>query len=375
MYSSDLNLNSGPLEGEVRIPSGCAVSAIIDRNGKRMTGGDIIRSIATMHDRSNGLGGGFAGYGIYPDYKDCYAFHLFYNDFSCKKATEDFLISHFEIVYSSEMKTRKTKGIVNEPIIYRYFLSPLSKRLANSLMDEERYVVRCVNIINAEINGAFVFSSGKNMGIFKGVGYPEDIGKFYLLDEEYAGYMWTAHGRYPTNTPGWWGGAHPFGLLDYSIVHNGEISSYDANRRYIEMFGYKCTLQTDTEVITYIIDYLIRVKKLTLQEVAKVISASFWSTIENKSEEDRRQEEFLRKAFPSLLINGPFSIIFGFNGGLMALNDRLKLRSMVCAEKGDRAYISSEECGIRAVEPELDKLFSPAGGQPVIYTLREGVDR
>ena len=31
-------------------------------------------------------------------------------------------------------------------------------------------------------------------------------------------------------------------MLDYSIVHNGEISSYDANRRYIEMFGYQCTL-------------------------------------------------------------------------------------------------------------------------------------
>jgi hypothetical protein len=28
-------------------------------------------------------------------------------------------------------------------------------------------------------------------------------------------------------------------MLDYTIVHNGEISSYDANRRYIEMFGYK----------------------------------------------------------------------------------------------------------------------------------------
>lgn len=36
-----------PLEGEVRIPSGCAVSAIIDRSGNRMTGDKIIRSIAT----------------------------------------------------------------------------------------------------------------------------------------------------------------------------------------------------------------------------------------------------------------------------------------------------------------------------------------
>lgn len=364
-----------PVEGEVRIPSGCAVSAIIDRSGKPMTGEKIIRSIATMHDRSNGLGGGFAGYGIYPDYKDYYAFHLFFDSRTARKETEDYLAAHFEVVYSSEMKTRKVKGITGEPLIFRYFLYPLSKRLANSLLDEEQYVVKCVNRINTDIKGAFVFSSGKNMGIFKGVGFPEDIGRFYLLDEEYEGYMWTSHGRYPTNTPGWWGGAHPFGLLSYSVVHNGEISSYDANRRYIEMFGYKCNLQTDTEVITYVIDFLLRVKKLTLEEVAKVISASFWSTINDKSEEEKRQEIFLRKAFPSLLINGPFSIIFGFEGGMMALNDRLKLRSMVCAEKGDLAFVSSEECGIRAIEPELDKIFAPAGGQPVIYTLREGVDR
>ena len=95
------------------------------------------------------------------------------------------------------------------------------------------------------------------MGVFKAVGYPEDVGAFYRL-EEYAGYCWTAHGRYPTNTPGWWGGAHPFSLLDLSVVHNGEISSYDANRRFIEMYGYKCTLLTDTEVITYILDFLTR---------------------------------------------------------------------------------------------------------------------
>ena len=361
-----------PLEGEVRIPSGCAISAVIDRSGKKMNGECMIRSISTMHDRSNGLGGGFAGYGIYSEYKDFYAFHLFFDNFEARKDAEEFLNSHFEIVYSSEMKTWKHSAITDQPIIWRYFVTPLQKRLQNSLLDEEAYVVSCVNRINAEYKGAYVFSCGKNMGIFKAVGYPEDVGRFYRLDE-YEGYAWTCHGRYPTNTPGWWGGAHPFGLLDYSIVHNGEISSYDANRRYIEMFGYKCSLQTDTDVITYIIDYLLRQKKLTLEEVAQVISASFWSTIAEKSPEQQAQETFLRRAFPGLLICGPFSIIFGFNGGLMALNDRLKLRSMVCAEKGDLAYIASEECAIRVIQPELDKIFSPAGGQPVIYRLNGGV--
>lgn len=360
------------LEGEFRNPSGCAISGVIDRSGRRMSGECMIASIATMHDRSNGLGGGFAGYGIYPEFKDYYAFHLFYNDAVARKEAEDFIQRHFDIAFQSAIPTRKTAGISDAPVIFRYFVLPDARKLETRRLDEEEYVVRCVNRINMEISGAYVFSCGKNMGIFKAVGFPEDVGKFYRLDE-YEGYAWTCHGRYPTNTPGWWGGAHPFGLLDYSVVHNGEISSYDANRRYIEMFGYKCTLQTDTEVITYIVDYLRRKMKLSLDEVAKVISASFWSTIASKPEEDREQETLLRKMFPSLLINGPFSIIFGYTGGLMALNDRLKLRSMVVAERGDRAYIASEECAIRVIEPELDYVRAPRGGEPVVFELYGGV--
>jgi glutamate synthase domain-containing protein 1 len=111
--------------------------------------------------------------------------------------------------------------------------------------------------INTETGGAFVFSSGKNMGVFKGVGFPEDIAEYFCLNE-YEGYMWICHGRFPTNTPGWWGGAHPFNILDWTVVHNGELSSYGANRRYLEMYGYHCTMQTDTEVMAYALDLLVR---------------------------------------------------------------------------------------------------------------------
>ena len=225
--------------------------------------------------------------------------------------------------------------------------------------------------INTRIKGAYVFSSGKNMGCFKAVGFPEDVGRFYRL-EEYEGYSWTAHGRYPTNTPGWWGDAHPFSLLDFSVVHNGEISSYDANRRYIEMFGYKCTLQTDTEVITYIADYLLRRQGLSLEETASVIAAPFWSTIEGMSDEEAEEHAYLRKMYSSLLITGPFSIILGFEGGIMALNDRLKLRSMVTAEKDDKVYIASEEAAIRAMAPDAGEIYSPAGGEPIIVRVKEG---
>lgn len=360
------------LEGQVRIPSGCAIAAVISRDGNRMSGELIANAMKPMHDRSNGLGGGFAGYGIYPEYKDFYALHLFYNERSTRKNCEQFLKEQFEIVKSEIIPTRKIPAITDEPIIWRYFVSPLKSVLASLQLNEKEFVARTVMKINTEMPGAYVFSSGKNMGTFKAVGFPEDISVFYKL-EEYEGYSWTAHGRYPTNTPGWWGGAHPFTLLDQSIVHNGEISSYDANRRFIEMFGYRCTLQTDTEVITYIMDYLLRVQGLTLEEAAGVIAAPFWSTIAAKTDEDeRRKLTYLRTIFSSLLVTGPFSIVLGFNGGLMALNDRLKLRSMVVGEKADKVFIASEEAAIRTMEPDAENIYAPAGGEPVIIKVKEG---
>ncbi len=360
------------IEGQVRIPSGCAIAAVISKEGKRMSGEMITNAMKPMHDRSNGLGGGFAAYGIYPEYKDFYALHMFFDDRSTRKECEVLLKERFEIVKSEILPTRKIPAITDEPIIWRYFVSPLKSEVASMQVDEKEFVARTVMKINTEMKGAYVFSSGKNMGAFKAVGYPEDVGVFYKL-EEYEGYSWTAHGRYPTNTPGWWGGAHPFTLLDYSIVHNGEISSYDANRRHIETFGYKCTLQTDTEVITYIMDYLIRRQGLTLEEAASVIAAPFWSTIDNKTDLiDKNKHIYLRTLFPSLLITGPFSIVFGFNGGLMALNDRLKLRSMVVGEKDDKVFIASEEAAIRVMEPDAENIWAPAGGEPVVIRVKEG---
>ena len=355
----------------MRIPSGCAIAAVISKDGNRMSGKMICEAMKPMHDRSNGLGGGFAAYGIYPEYKDFYAFHLFFNERATRKNCEVFLKERFEIVKSEIIPTKKIPAITDEPIIWRYFVSPLRSALASMQVDEKEFVARTVMKINTEMPGAYVFSSGKNMGTFKAVGFPEDVGEFYKLDE-YEGYSWTAHGRYPTNTPGWWGGAHLFTLLDYSIVHNGEISSYDANRRFIEMFGYKCNLQTDTEVITYIMDYLLRQQGLTLEEAASVIAAPFWSTIQGKDEAERQRLSYLRTVFPSLLITGPFSIVFGFDGGLMALNDRLKLRSMVVGEKDDKVFVASEEAAIRTMEPDAENIWAPAGGEPVIIKVKDG---
>lgn len=361
----------GPLEGEVRIPSGCAIAGLFHKKGQRVGGDVIVRAMEPMHDRSNGLGGGFAGYGMYPDHADCYAFHLFYDNESCREDCEKYLTRYFDFISMSPMPVRRSRDMTDAPLIWRYFVQPKAWRMEEEELDEKAYTARHVLDVNRRMRGSYIFSSGKNMGVFKGVGYPEDIGRYFRLDE-YAADCWTAHGRYPTNTPGWWGGAHPFTLLDISVVHNGEISSYDANRRCMEMYGYDCKLLTDTEVIAYMLDYLVRRQGLTWEEAAAVVAAPFWSEIDRLPEKERKRMTLLRNRFSSLLITGPFSILVGFEGGMMALNDRLKLRSMVAAETEDIAYVASEECAIRVMAPDVTNVWSPRGGEPVIFTRKGG---
>lgn len=355
-------------EGDVRIPSGCAIAGIMDRSGARHDGSDILASIALMHDRSNGLGGGFAAYGIYPEYRELYAFHIMYEARESRARTEAYLDEHFVVEKQERIPTERVPGIENPPDIWRYFLAPPPAPPGADGFDEAEHTMRHVFHINAAVPGAFVASSGKDMGAFKGVGYPEDIGAFYRI-EDYRAWLWTAHGRFPTNTPGWWGGAHPFTLLNWSVVHNGEISSYDANRRYVEQFGYDCALQTDTEVITYLFDLLIRRHGFSRETAARIMCAPAWDAIDRMEPERAAYKEALRCVYASALVNGPMSVILGSDEGLLALNDRLKLRALMAGEKGSMVYLASEQAAIEIVCPDVENVRSIEGGVPFVVRL------
>ncbi len=367
MYDFDRPRNA-PREGDVRIPAGCAIAAIMDRSGARHDGSDILRSIALMHDRGNGLGGGFAAYGIYPEYEELYAFHIMYESEEARRVTEAYLDTYFMSEKQERIPTEPLASIKNPPDIWRYFAAPHPMRLAASGLDEAEYTMAHVFHINGKIDGAFVASSGKNMGAFKGVGYPEDIGAFYRICD-YDAWAWTAHGRFPTNTPGWWGGAHPFTLLNWSVVHNGEISSYDANRRYVEQFGYDCELQTDTEVITYLFDLLSRRHGLSPELAAHIMTAPAWDEIDAMDAADAAFETALRTTYASALVNGPFSVILGSSEGLLAINDRLKLRALMAAEKGSMVYMASEQAAIELVCPDAENMRAIGGGEPFVVQL------
>src|SRR3990172_2851071 len=355
--------------------SACGLTGLISKKGRKIKGDIIIRSISCMDERGNGLGGGFAAYGIYPDYKNHYALHIMYSDKKSLPATEEYLRETVKIEHQEVIPTRRVYTITNPPYFMRYFVNPpeeIHEHLAHESAElrEDNYIVNTVMHINSEIPGAFVVSSGKNMGAFKGVGFAYEIADFFKL-EDYEGYIWTAHNRFPTNTPGWWGGAHPFTLLDWSIVHNGEISSYGINKRYLEMFGYKLTLLTDTEVAAYLLDLLIRMHGLSIPVACMALAAPFWKNIDEKDPEEREALTALRLTYGSALLNGPFSILFGHSKGLVGMNDRIKLRPLVAAIKDDMTYMASEESAIRAICPQPDKVWAPRAGDPVIVNLED----
>jgi glutamate synthase domain-containing protein 1 len=349
-----------------KVIDACSIFGAMDVSGKSFPGTGVIKAISNMHDRSNGLGGGFAVYGLYPDYADHYAFHIMYLSETARHQTESFFKDSFYIVHDEKVPTKITEGIVDPPLFWRYFVD-IGKQKPEEMADAD-YLVDKVMAINTTIEDVFVFSSGKNMGVFKGVGFPEQVAEFFCLDE-YQGYLWTAHGRFPTNTPGWWGGAHPFSILDWTVVHNGEISSYGTNRRCLEQFGYECTMQTDTEVVAYALDLLVRKHNLPMELVAKVLAPSFWNDI-NRMEDGKRELLLtLRQVYGGLLLNGPFTFIIAHEGEMIGLTDRIRLRPLTVGEKGTMLYLSSEESAIRLISPELDSVWTPMGGEPVIGKL------
>ncbi len=352
--------------------SGCSIFGMMNVRGEKFNGEPVITAIANMKERSNGLGGGYAVYGIYPQYSELYCFHMMYDDQKAREETEEFLKGVFEMEGAEVIPTRSCEGVDDPPLLWRYFLQP-RESVACEEEDIDDFVVRAVMHINVGIEGAFVFSSGKNMGVFKGVGFPEDIGRFYRL-EEYEGYIWVAHGRFPTNTQGWWGGAHPFNILDWSVVHNGEISSYGINRRYLEMFGYICTLHTDTEVIAYAVDLLVRRHGLSIEDMARVLAAPLWTEIDRMPARERELHTALRQTYGSLLLNGPFSVIISNRSQMIGLTDRIRLRPLVAGRNGDFMYISSEEAPMHLVDDTLRDTWIPQGGVPIVAEMEETVE-
>ncbi len=345
----------------------CGIAGIISHNRIKENGERIKKGMVIQNDRGNGLGAGYAAYGIYPDYEDYYAIHVMGTSHGILADVSAYIEQYFWIAHMEEISIWD-RALRDHPYFMRYFVEP---KVKEETVNHDDFVIDKVMHVNTSVPGAFIISSGKNMGVFKGVGTPKDIAEFFRLDE-YQGYCWIGHNRFPTNTPGWWGGAHPFNLLGWSIVHNGEISSYGINRRYLESNGYMCTLQTDTEVAAYLLDLLMRRDTLSIPDAVTVLAPPYWSSTARFTDiKEKNRITAMKIIYESAMLNGPFAILAGFDQGLFSITDNTKLRPMTVAHAPGYTYYASEISSLYEMEDNLAEIITPRAGQPVIVKYRD----
>lgn len=360
------------------IMGGCGIAGCMDLNGGKIRGDKIARMLSIMSERENGLGSGYVAYGLFPDHKDEYCLQFFFDNEESMFAVEECLKKRGEITRDECVYTTNHTDIpLPHPIVWRYFFVPKSSSNPK-YKDPDQCIVDLVMNINFSIHGAFCISSGKDMAVFKGNGFSYQIADYYDLSR-YKAQMWCSHSRFPTNTPGWWAGAHPISLLDWSVCHNGEITSYGVNRKFVEMNGYKCTLLTDSEVITYTWDILVRKHGLPLQVAAFAMAPMYYCDMELMDDHNRQLAQQLRITYKEAFLNGPFSILVGRSSPeitMLAMADRKKLRPLIIGHNEDDGmiYAASEECAIRIADNDAYTWVTNPGN-PMIARVGEGIIR
>jgi len=216
-----------------------------------VSGRHIFEPSIQMHNRGNGKGGGIAAVGLKAEdlgvnqeiLENDYLYQIaLLNNEVQKQLEEEFIKPLFKIDNAERVKTvadyRDIPGLVVKP--------PEKK--------------------------AFVLSHGRNMLIFKIVGYAEQVVQYYQL-EDLKAHVWIAHQRYPTKGKVWHpAGAHPFVGMDEALVHNGDFANYYAVTQYLKQRNIFPLFLTDTEVSVLLFDLLNRVYGYPLEYIIEAMA-------------------------------------------------------------------------------------------------------
>ena len=378
-----------PMKSE-EAEGGCGVVGLIST--VQVSGKHILTPLSQMHNRGNGKGGGVAAVGLDPAQAGVTKEHL-ENDYLIQIAYLDpasrALVEKEFIDSNMTMHTRarigpeygKSKGEqgVYHPEVWRYFcrvkpdaLEKFSKdkdlgELSSSELEDE-FVYQNSYRLNEKYYAslgekkAFVLSHGKNLFVFKIVGYAEEAIHYYGL-EDVKSHLWIGHQRYPTKGKVWHpGGAHPFIGLHEALVHNGDFANYYSVTQYLAQRNIRPLFLTDTEVSVLLFDLLRRVYKYPLEYVIEALAPTterdFTMLPEEKQKIYRRIQISHLQGSP----DGPWFFIIGRNDPLenafrlIGITDTSMLRPQVFALQRGRASIGLIASEKQAIDATLKSL-------------------
>ncbi len=268
-----------------------------------IAGRHIVTASQQMHNRGNGKGGGIAAAGLGPDQmrvspevlRTHYLIQVAYLDPGARAQVErECLIGRFDIAQSYLIETlddyRVVPGLdVRPPDVVRYFCRVKPEVLArfaeeNGLRSlparqvEDEYIYQNTFRLNQRYYAslgdkrAFVLCHGRDLLVFKIVGYAEQAAAYYRLDDLTA-HVWISHQRYPTKGRIWHpGGAHPFIGVNEALVHNGDFANYHRVTEYLHQRNISPLFLTDTEVSVLLFDLWDRVYGYPLEVLLEALA-------------------------------------------------------------------------------------------------------
>ena len=268
-----------------------------------IAGRHIVTASQQMHNRGNGKGGGIAAAGLDPVQmrvspnilRTHYLTQVAYIDRGARAEVErECLTGRFDIAEAYQVDTlndyRTVPGLeVRPPDVVRYFYRVKPEVLArfaeeNGLRHlparqvEDEYVFQNTFRLNQRYYSslgdkrAFVLCHGRDLLVFKIVGYAEQALSYYCLDGLTA-HVWISHQRYPTKGRIWHpAGAHPFIGMNEALVHNGDFANYHRVTEYLRQRNIVPLFLTDTEVSVLLFDLWDRVYRYPLEVLLEALA-------------------------------------------------------------------------------------------------------
>ena len=356
-----------------------------------------------MHNRGNGKGGGIAAAGLNPAQmgvsadvlRDATMLQVAYLDAdSVSEVETECIFPVYDVLESYKIDTvddfREIDGLeIRPPDVVRYFVRAKKDALdkfgkENELDDlnarelEDEFVYRNSFLLNTKFYAslgeqrAFVMSHGRDLLIFKIVGYAEEAAKYYKLDEMEA-HVWIAHQRYPTKGRVWHpGGAHPFIGLNEALVHNGDFANYHAVSDYLKQRNIKPLFLTDTEISVLLFDLLDRTYHYPLEAIVEALAPTTERDFLKLPAEKQTLYREIQKTHIHASPDGPWFFIIARSKPekdmcqLLGITDTSMLRPQVFAlvdsEMGGERYqiglLGSEKQAIDATLKSLSKEYA-----------------
>lgn len=371
---------------------GCGVLGIA--SSIPIQGRYLLQPLIQMHNRGNGKGGGIAAVGLSAKQlgvskrvlEEDYIMQVAYIDPKSRVEVESqFINSNLNVELAEKTPTienHRSIGLeVKPPEVWRYFVRAKEDKLRRFIEKngyeglkpeaaEDEFTYRNSFALNKKYYAslgdkkAFVLSHGKNIIVFKIVGYAEQVLHYYRL-EDLESHVWIGHQRYPTKGKIWHpGGSHPFIGLHDALVHNGDFANYHSITEYLRQRNISPLFLTDTEVAALYWDLLTRTYEYPLEYAIEAIAPTTERDFAMLPEDKKKIYKAIQATHIHCSPDGPWFFIIARNNPyrrefqLIGITDTSMLRPQVFSLQEGEAkigFIASEKQAIDTMVQNLAK--------------------